>query len=90
MASRTATIRNSFGIHCRPSAVIAGEARAYAGKIRVAGEDNRQVNPASVLLLIGLGLVSGTTITITVDGPDAETVADRFVELFETTYDFER
>lgn len=89
MVSKQATVRNAYGIHCRPAAVIAGEARDYEGTIRVRG-DGEEVDVKSVLALVGLAAVCGQTLEITVDGPDEATVCERFVELFETNFDFER
>ena len=89
MATKQATVRNRFGIHCRPSAMIAEQARSYSGTIRVRGLHG-EADAKSVLQLVGLAAACGQEIDITVAGPDADNVCARFVELFETDFDFDR
>ncbi|OQW96521.1 MAG: hypothetical protein BWK77_04370 [Verrucomicrobia bacterium A1] len=87
MIERTATIQNSHGIHCRPSAVIIKASAAYPGEILVTAE-NGQCDLRSVMQLIALGLRQGSRVTIRVTGPDEEAFCGRLVELFETRFDF--
>ena len=81
---------NEYGIHVRPSAVIAKEARLYAGSIRVTNSGGLTVEARNLLALISLGLGCGQSVTITVDGAEAERTCDRMVELFQTRFDFAR
>lgn len=90
MYTTTATVVNAYGIHCRPSGVIAKAVRGYAGKISIKGPDGTSADPSSVLSLLSLGLTCGDTVTITVDGPDEKETADKLAELFATHFDFER
>lgn len=87
MISKTATIQNHAGIHCRPSAVIIKEAAAYAGTITVTSKYGT-CDLRSVLDLISLGLDFGAEVSITCDGPDEEQYCERLVTLFEKRYDF--
>ena len=87
MIEKKAIIRNSAGIHCRPSAVIVTEVIAYAGEVRVECEAGR-ANLRSLLDLVALGLEEGTPIRIQVSGPDEEAFCARLVELFERHFDF--
>lgn len=88
MTSRQATIKNEYGIHCRPSAVIATEAKELAGEITVADGRGNTADPRSIMALLSLGLTQGRDVTVTVDGPDEEGVCARLVELLETNFDF--
>lgn len=90
MKSCAATVRNEFGIHCRPSAVIAQEVRSYPGRITVRTSDGREADPRRLLELISLGIHCGESVSIEVDGPDEDRVCARLVELFETNFDFPR
>ncbi len=87
MIQRIATVRNSQGIHCRPSVVIMGAARGYPGKVTVE-VPRGSTDLTSVLSLLSLELHEGTRVTITVDGPDEETLCLKLVELFEKHFDF--
>lgn len=87
MTEREVIIRNEQGIHCRPAAVILKETKDYEGEIRVRTESG-EANLVSVMSLLSLGLEHGRKITIHVDGPDEEKVADKLAELFEYNFDF--
>ena len=89
MVTRQATVKNAFGIHCRPSAVIASQARSYSGSIR-ASNHHGDADAKSVLELVGLAAACRQELTIAVEGPDEEQVCAQFVALFESQFDFER
>ena len=90
MVTTTATIQNAYGIHCRPSGVIAKAVQGYTGKIQVVGPDGKIATPTSVLSILSLGLTAGDTVTINVTGPDEATVAKTLKDLFSKHYDFKR
>jgi phosphotransferase system HPr (HPr) family protein len=87
MVEVIATVRNTMGIHCRPSAIIVKATQDFDGDLEVVSPDGR-CNPRSILELIAMGLSEGTTVMIRVSGPEEEKVAPRFVELFERHFDF--
>lgn len=87
MIEKKAIIKNTQGIHCRPSAVIVQEAVNYPGTITVAAND-KTCSLTSVLELITLALEEGTEVTISVEGPDEAAFCDKLVALFETHFDF--
>ncbi|NCC50288.1 MAG: HPr family phosphocarrier protein [Spartobacteria bacterium] len=88
MIEKTAVIKNSDGIHCRPSAVIVKASKCYTDcQIRVLAQTG-SCDPRSVLALISLALSPGTIIRIQVEGPEEERICGELVELFETHFDF--
>jgi phosphocarrier protein len=89
MVTRFATVRNEYGIHCRPSSVIAREAMSYPGTITVRTATG-QANAKSVLEMVSLAAGPGEQVTISVKGPDEEATAHRFVGLFETHFEFSK
>jgi phosphocarrier protein len=90
MTNVQATIQNEYGIHVRPSAVIAKEVRDLPAHIQVTHANGQTADPKAILSLISLGLTKGQTVTISVSGPDEAAVAARIRELLETTFDFPR
>ena len=90
MFSRKATVRNEYGIHCRPSAIIVQAVREYPGDVRVTGPSGQTENAANLLGLISMAIRCGETVTIEVEGPDAEQTCAKIVGLFEKNYDFTR
>ncbi len=89
MVEIEAVIRNEYGIHCRPSAVIIREISDYPGSITVISDDG-ECNPRSMLGLMSLGLACGTSVRIRVEGPDEEDTAASVKTLFERNFDFSR
>jgi len=87
MVETKAVIKNSAGIHCRPTAVITQEAAEVDSVITVISLGGT-CQLGSALELLMLGLESGTRITLQIEGPDEEAVAIQFKELFEREFDF--
>lgn len=86
MYSKTVTIHNPSGLHARPAAVFAKAAAGFAANITVCrnevGAEPRDAK--SILMLMALGLGSGTEISISADGPDEHDAVDTLVELVES------
>jgi len=89
MLTKTAVVKNEYGIHCRPSSVIIKEAQAYDGEITI--NANGSISHLKMILeLLSLGIQKGTSVEITVQGDNEEEILDKFVHLFEKEFDFKR
>ena len=85
-----ATIRNKRGIHCRPAALIAREAKLFdTHEILVRYSRHDPVDARDLLGLISLGLPAGSMIEVSVSGPDEVFVGQRFAGLFQGNFDFD-
>jgi len=74
MATFTYTITDAVGLHARPAAQFVRAASGFTGEIRVAvGE--RSADAKSLLEVLQLQAGSGTTVTVTAEGPDADEAA---------------
>lgn len=82
-----ATIKNTQGIHVRPSGVIAGETSGLNCKISLKSK-GIEMELASIMDLLALGLQKDDDVEITVEGGDEEAFLSLVVELFEREYDF--
>lgn len=82
-----AVIKNSAGIHCRPTTVITQEAIKTDAVIRVIAPTGT-CELGSALDLMMLALDEGTTITLQAEGPEEETAIWTFKQLFEKEFDF--
>ena len=80
MISRSVTIQNSVGLHARPATFFIQKANSYKCSIWVEKEDCR-VNAKSLLGVLSLGIVKGTTITIIADGNDENEAVSALVDL---------
>ena len=82
MISRSVTIQNNHGLHARPATFFIQKANSYKSSIWVEKEDCR-VNAKSLLGVLSLGIVKGTTITLIADGQDENEAVTGLVELIE-------
>lgn len=83
MAERTVTVESSHGLHARPASLFAQAAAKANGGVTVTKGD-KQVNAASILSVISLGVNKGDEITIT---SDDEAALDELAELLATDHD---
>ncbi len=87
MVKTTAVIKNSAGIHVRPSGIIFETLKDYPGSIVIIVQGERY-RLDSIMVLLALGLVKGSEIQIEVNGPDEKNKCKALKELFEKEFDF--
>lgn len=87
MVKTTAVIKNSAGIHVRPSGIIFEAIKDFSGSVVIISHGKRY-QLSSIMVLLSLGLVKGSEIQIEVNGPDEETKCKTLKELFEKEFDF--
>ncbi|MDO4618070.1 MAG: HPr family phosphocarrier protein [Clostridia bacterium] len=63
------TITDPNGMHARPAGLFAKEAAKFSSKITLEA-DKGTVDAKGIFALMGLGVKSGETIKIKIDGPD--------------------
>ncbi len=90
MTTREFTVRNSAGIHCRPSGVILTAIKnEFPGLTFEIETSDGTVTPLdSMLTILSLGLGKGAKATLRASGPGEEAAADKIASLFETEFDF--
>ena len=85
MISRSVTINNSVGLHARPATFFVQKANSFKSSIWVEKEDCR-VNAKSLLGVLSLGIVKGTTITLIADGADENEAVSGLIELVNSGF----
>ena len=85
MISRDAKIVNTIGLHARPATFFIQKANSFKSSIWVEKGDCR-VNAKSLLGVLSLGIVGGTTIKIIVDGSDEKEALEGLVSLVESGF----
>lgn len=78
-------VQNKVGLHARPATFFIQKANEYKSSIWVERED-RRVNAKSLLGVLSLGIVGGTTINIIADGVDEEAAVDGLVKLVQSGF----
>ncbi|MBO5944708.1 MAG: HPr family phosphocarrier protein [Clostridia bacterium] len=85
MYSKDVEVKNQVGLHARPATFFIQKANEFKSSIWVEKED-RRVNAKSLLGVLSLGIMGGTTIRILAGGPDEETAVDELVKLVESGF----
>ena len=90
MIVRNAKIAAAAGLHARPAAILAAAASTYDFEITLTPQGSgagEEVDAASVLSLMSLGIEHGETVTLSAYGPDAEEALEHLCRILETDHD---
>ena len=82
MYSKEVTVNNSVGLHARPATFFIQKSNEFKSSIWVE-KDDRRINAKSLLGILSLGIIKGTTIRIIADGVDEEAAVTALIELIE-------
>jgi len=85
MFMKDVVVQNQVGLHARPATFFIQKANKFKSSIWVEKEE-RRVNAKSLLGVLSLGIVGGTTIRIIADGTDEETAVDNLIALVESGF----
>lgn len=77
---QSVTIANEQGLHARPADLFVKTAMGFTARVQVVKE-NQRVDGRSILDLLTLAAVQGTSLSIEATGPDAEQAVAALVEL---------
>lgn len=85
MFVKDVVVQNQVGLHARPATFFIQKANEYKSSIWVEKEE-RRVNAKSLLGVLSLGIVGGTSIRIIADGSDEEQAVVGLVTLVESGF----
>lgn len=78
-------VQNQVGLHARPATFFIQKANEFKSSIWVE-KDERRVNAKSLLGVLSMGIVGGTSIDIIADGSDEQEAVDSLVALVESGF----
>ena len=78
-------VKNQVGLHARPATFFIQKANEFKSSIWVEKEE-RRVNAKSLLGILSLGIVGGTTIKIIADGEDEALAVDGLIALVDSGF----
>ena len=78
-------VQNKAGLHARPATFLIQKANEYKATIWVEKEE-RRVNAKSLLGVLSLGIIGGTTIKIIADGSDETDAVEGLAALVESGF----
>ena len=85
MCVKEVLVQNQVGLHARPATFFIQKANEYKSSIWVEKEE-RRVNAKSLLGVLSLGIVGGTSIRIIADGPEEEEAVENLVDLVKSGF----
>ena len=85
MFVKEVVVQNQVGLHARPATFFIQKANEFKASVWVEKED-RRVNAKSLLGVLSLGIVKGTTITLIADGVDEKEAVDALTSLIESNF----
>ena len=75
MKSFTHIVKDPVGIHAGPAGRITRKAKEYADTTITIEKGEKSVVATKLMMLMGMGVKGGDTVTVTVSGADEERVA---------------
>lgn len=78
-------VQNQVGLHASPATFFIQRANEFRSSIWVEKEE-RRVNAKSLLGVLSLGIVGGTTIRVMADGADEEAAVESLVKLVQSGF----
>ena len=85
MCVKEVLVQNHVGLHARPATFFIQRANEYKSTIWVEVND-RRVNAKSLLGVLSLGIMGGTSIRIIASGADEEEAVESLVGLVESAF----
>ena len=82
MITKDVTVRCESGLHNRQATYFVQKANEFNSSIWLES-GSRKMNAKSLLGIMSLGIVTGTTVTLTADGADAEAAIDALETLLQ-------
>ena len=85
MYMKEAVVNNQVGLHARPATFFIQKANEFKSSIWVE-KDERRVNAKSLLGVLSLGIVKGTSINLIADCPDEKEAVEALIELISSNF----
>ena len=85
MITKEVVINNQVGLHARPATFFIQKANEFKSSIWVEKED-RRVNAKSLLGVLSLGIVKGTSVNIVADGSDEKEALNTLAALIASDF----
>lgn len=82
MCNKEIVVRCESGLHNKQATYFVQKANEFESNIWLE-YDNRKMNAKSLLGIIYLGIVTGTTVTLSASGPDAEDAVEALSALLQ-------
>lgn len=85
MLKQTATIKNKFGLHARPSAALVNIASRFQSEVLIS-KDSHPINGKSIMGVMTLAAEKGAVLTIEVNGPDEAEALKAIIDIIDSGF----
>ena len=85
MFIKDVTVKNQVGLHARPATFFIQKSNEFKASIWIE-RDDRRVNAKSLLGVLSLGIIGGTTIKIIADGADEQQAVEALIKLVDSGF----
>ena len=79
MVEKQVEVRLKSGLQARPAALFVQEANQFSSDVFLE-KDNKKVNAKSIMGLMSLAVSTGTVITVSAEGTDAEQAVEHLID----------
>ena len=86
-AERTVTIGSRVGLHARPASLFVQAVAATGHDVTITKTNGDDADAASILSVLALGVGSGEELVVSVEGDNAEAVADELATMLTSDLD---
>lgn len=85
MVAREVVVTGDAGVHARPAMMLVREAMKYSCSVKLI-KDDVEADCKSIMSVLGLAIISGSTLRIVADGQDEDKVVDNLVAIIESNF----
>jgi len=82
---KTVTVKNRFGLHARPAALIVTTASKYLSEFFIS-KDSVRVNGKSIMGVMMLAAEMGSELLLELDGPDEEQAIADIIQVIDSKF----
>ena len=75
-------VKDEVGIHARPAGLLVKEAKKYESKITIS-KDGKSAEATKLMAVMGLGVKSGQSVEVSVEGGDEDAAFEGIKAFFE-------
>lgn len=83
MKQFTYVIRDPLGIHARPAGALVKAAKAFSDTEITVEKGEKSAKATQLMRLMGLGIKTGDTVTVTAQGPQEEEALEAMERFFQ-------
>ncbi len=87
MYEKSTTIINETGLHARPASTFISATKNFSSKITIKNlNSGKSADAKSILMLLSLGLVKDTPVSLSAEGDDEVEAVDTLIDLIDSGF----